>query len=48
MQYYGNWVIDYKSKDDIENILTDAGLYGVEIIETHYDHHWIGIGSKNT
>lgn len=46
MQFYGDWFIKYKTREEMEMILQDAGFDGIDVIETPLGHHYMATGTK--
>jgi hypothetical protein len=46
MRFYGNWLINYKTREELGNILYDAGFDEQLIRETPLGHHYIATAKK--
>jgi len=46
MEFFANWHLDYKTEQEVGNMLTDAGFDDVETWATPLDYHVIATGRK--
>jgi len=46
MRFYGNWIIKYKTREELGNILCDAGFDEPNILETPLGHHYVATAKK--